>query len=88
MRRRHLLASGLGTALLTETALAQAWPDKSIKVKETFRNLSSKANYLYLAGRKDEAFALADKAIAKGKADKVDTAAFEKRVANWKASKM
>jgi hypothetical protein len=67
---------------------ALAWADKSIKVKETFRNLSSKANILYLAGRKDEAYALADKAIAKGKADKVDTAAFEKRVANWKAGKM
>ncbi|MEP6568835.1 MAG: DUF2911 domain-containing protein [Acidobacteriota bacterium] len=67
---------------------AIAWADKSIKVKETFRNLSSKANFLYLAGRKDEAYALADKAIAKGKADKVDTAAFEKRVANWKAGKM
>ena len=67
---------------------AIAWADKSIKVKETFRNLSNKANYLYLAGRKDEAFALAEKAIAKGKADKVDTAAFEKRVAGWKAAKM
>jgi hypothetical protein len=67
---------------------AIAWADKSIKVKETFRNLSNKANYLYLAGRKEEAYALADKAIAKGKADKADTAAFEKRVANWKAGKM
>ena len=67
---------------------AIAWADKSIKVKETFRNLSAKATYLYLAGRKDQAFALADQAIAKGKADKVDTAAFEKRVAGWKAGKM
>jgi len=67
---------------------ALAWADKSIKVKETFRNLSTKAQLLYLAGRKEEAYALADKAIAKGKADKVDTAAFEKRVAGWKAGKM
>ncbi len=62
--------------------------DQSIKVKETFRNLSAKAIILYGAGRKDEAFAAADVAIAKGKADKVDTAAFEKRVANMKAGKM
>src|ERR1043166_397265 len=66
---------------------ALVWADKSIKVKETFRNLSTKAQILYLAGKKDEAMALADKAIAKGKADKVDTAGFEKRVAGWKAAK-
>ncbi|HXL79714.1 MAG TPA: DUF2911 domain-containing protein [Pyrinomonadaceae bacterium] len=67
---------------------ALKWIDQSIKVKQTFRNMSAKAQILYLAGRKDEAFALADQAIAKGKADKVDTANFEKRVANWKAAKM
>ena len=62
--------------------------DQSIKVKETFRNLSAKANILWGAGKKEEALAVADAAIAKGKADKVDTAAFEKRVANMKAGKM
>jgi len=62
--------------------------DQSIKVKETFRNLSSKANILWLAGKKEEALTVADAAIARGKADKVDTAAFEKRVAGWKAGKM
>jgi len=62
--------------------------DQSIKTKETFRNLSAKANILWAAGRKDEAMAAADAAIAKGKADKVDTAAFEKRVADMKAGKM
>jgi len=62
--------------------------DQSIKVKETFRNLSAKANILWGAGRKEEAFATADAAIAKGKADKADTAAFEKRVADMKAGKM
>ena len=59
--------------------------DQSIKVKETFRNLSSKANILWAAGKKEEALTVADAAIAKGKADKVDTAAFEKRVAGWKS---
>jgi hypothetical protein len=67
---------------------ALKWVDQSIKVKETFRNLSAKANYLWLAGRKQEALTAADVAIAKGKADKVDTANFEKRVAGWKAGKM
>jgi hypothetical protein len=67
---------------------ALKWVDQSIKVKETFRNLSGKAQLLYLAGRKDEAFAMADRALAKGKADKVDTTNFEKRVAGWKANKM
>jgi Protein of unknown function (DUF2911) len=62
--------------------------NQSIKIKETFRNLSAKANILWGAGKKDEALAVADQAIAKGKADKVDTAAFEKRVANMKAGKM
>jgi tetratricopeptide (TPR) repeat protein len=61
--------------------------DQSIKVKETFRNLSNKANILWAAGKKEEAFAAADAAIAKGKADKVDTSAFEKRVAGWKTAK-
>jgi len=67
---------------------ALQWIDKSIKVKETFRNLSAKANLLWAAGRKQEALAAADVAIAKGKADKVDTTNFEKRVANMKAGKM
>jgi hypothetical protein len=70
------------------------WPealkfvDQSIKVKETFRNLSAKANILWSAGKKEEALTVADAAIAKGKADKVNTAAFEKRVADMKAGKM
>ena len=59
--------------------------DQSIKIKTTFRNLSARANILRLAGRNDEALAAADQAIAKGKADAVDTSAFEKRVAGWKS---
>jgi len=59
--------------------------DQSVKVKETFRNLSARANILWLAGKKPEALSAADVAIAKGKADKADTAAFEKRVAGWKS---
>jgi hypothetical protein len=67
---------------------ALKWTDQSIKVKETFQNLATKARFLFAAGRKDEAFAVADQAIARGKADKVDTAQFEKRLAAMKAGKM
>lgn len=74
---------------------ANKWFDQAIKVldasiasKETFQNLSAKTQVLLAAGKKDEALALADKAIARGKADKVDTAAFEKRIADVKAGKM
>jgi hypothetical protein len=70
-----------------EAELAMTWLDQSIKVKETFQNLSLKSIALYNAGRKDEAYALADRAIAKGKADKANTANFEKRVAGWKTAK-
>ena len=62
--------------------------DQSIKLKETFGNLSAKANILWGAGKKEEALTVADAAIAKGKADKANTAAFEKRVADMKAGKM
>ena len=74
---------------------AAKWFDQSLKVldaaianKATFQNLSAKANVLIQGGRKDEGLAVADKAIAQGKADKVDTAAFEKRIADLKAGKM
>jgi len=65
-----------------------SWLDQSIKIKETFQNLSVKANALYRAGKKDEAFATAEQAIQKGKTDKVDTSAFEKRLADMKAGKI
>ena len=82
-----------GNWVLTNTtpndaALGMAWLDQSIKIKETFQNLSAKANALYRAGKKEEAFALGEQAIQKGKADKVDTAAFEKRLADMKAGKI
>jgi hypothetical protein len=73
---------------------AAKWIDQALKVldsliaaKPTFQNLSGKANVLLAAGRKDEGLAVADKAIAQGKADKADTAAFEKRIADIRAGK-
>jgi hypothetical protein len=62
--------------------------DQSIKVKETFRNLSAKTNILWAAGKKEEAVKVGDAAIAKGKADNANTSAFEKRVADMKTGKM
>ena len=62
--------------------------DASIASKETFQNLAGKTNILLALGRKDEAMAVAEKAIERGKADKADTTAFEKRVADLKAGKM
>jgi len=62
--------------------------DVSIAAKPSFQNLAGKTNILLNYGKKDEAFAVADKAIAQGKADKADTTAFEKRIADLKAGKM
>lgn len=62
--------------------------DQSIKIKETFRNLSAKSNILWAAGRKEEALKVGDEAIAKGKAENANTSAFEKRLADMKAGKM
>jgi len=70
-----------------DDAEGMAWLDQSIKVKETFQNLVAKTNALYRAGKKEEAFALGEQAIQRGKTDKADTAAFEKRLADMKAGK-
>ncbi|HEY0324131.1 MAG TPA: DUF2911 domain-containing protein [Pyrinomonadaceae bacterium] len=66
---------------------ALKWVDQSIKVKETYRNLATRSQLLYAAGKKDEAMTVAEKAIQRGKEDKVDTARMEKRLADWKAAK-
>jgi hypothetical protein len=63
------------------------WADQSIKIKETFQNLSTKAQILFAAGRKDEAITLAERAIQLGKADKADTTRLEQRLADWKTGK-
>jgi hypothetical protein len=67
---------------------AMVWVDKSIKVKETFQNLRTKANLLFAMGKKPEAIAVGEQAIARGKADGTDTSRFEKFVADLKAGKM
>ena len=67
---------------------ALVWADRSIKVKETFQNLRLKAMLLLNMNRKDEAVAVAERAVARGKADGEDTTRFEKRLADIKAGKM
>jgi hypothetical protein len=71
-----------------DDAQGMAWIDQSIKVKETFQNLAAKTIALYKAGKKEEAVALGEQAVQKGKADKIDTTAFEKRLADMKSGKI
>ena len=78
----------VNNANTADDAEGMAWIDQSIKVKETFQNLANKANALYKLGKKEEAFAVADQAIQRGKADKIDTSGFEKRLAAMKAGKI
>jgi tetratricopeptide (TPR) repeat protein len=67
---------------------AMAWVDKSIKVKETFQNLRTKASLYVAMGKKQEAIAVAEQAVALGKAEGTDTTRFEKFLADLKAGKM
>jgi hypothetical protein len=67
---------------------AMTWADRSIKIKETFQNLRTKALLLFEMKKKDEAIAVAERALARGKADGEDTTRFEKRLADIKAGKM
>ncbi|HWP55563.1 MAG TPA: DUF2911 domain-containing protein [Pyrinomonadaceae bacterium] len=64
------------------------WVDKSIKIKETFQNLRTKASLLFSMGKKPEAITVGDQAVARGKAEGADTARFEKFLADLKAGKM
>ena len=66
---------------------AMQWLDQSIKIKETFGNLSLKARTLAEQGKTAEAVTVGEKAIQVGKAAKVDPVAiarFEKTIAEWK----
>jgi len=67
---------------------AMKWVEQSIKVKETFQNLATKAQLLLAMGKKQEAVAVGEQAVARGKADGTDTTRFEKRLADIKAGKM
>lgn len=61
--------------------------DQQIKAKPNFQNMSRRASILVNAGRMQEALAAAEKAVEVGKAEKADTSALEKRIADIKAGK-
>ena len=67
---------------------AIGWLEQSIKVRETFGNMYSKARLLAAQGKTDEAVATGEKALVLGKEAKANTADLEKRLAEWKAKKM
>ncbi len=70
------------------TEEAMQWLEQSIKIRETFSNLSLKARTLAEQGKTAEAIAAGEKAIQVGKAANADAVAvgtMEKRVAEWKA---
>jgi hypothetical protein len=66
----------------------EKWLQKSLSIQKNYYNLSLLARYHMKAGRKKEAVATAQQAIAAGKASKetVDTAATEKLLAEWTKS--
>src|ERR1051325_8255946 len=64
---------------------AMVWVERSIKIKETFANLRTKANLLLNMGKKQEALAVGEQAVARGKAEGADTSRFEKAMAVLKA---
>jgi hypothetical protein len=71
---------------------AMQWLDKSIKTKETFGNLYTKARVLGTIGKNAEAVATAEKALQIGKAPNSGVnpgtiADLEKRMGEWKAKK-
>ncbi len=68
---------------------AGTWLDKSIATKATFGNLSVKANALAAEGKKKDAVAAAEKALAAGAAAEQKPSleavtALEKKIAEWK----
>lgn len=68
---------------------AVGWLDTSIKTKETFGNLSTKARILAEMGKIKEAVETGEKAVAVGKAatPAANTTDFEKTLAEWKRKK-
>lgn len=63
------------------------WLEQSIKIKETYGNMYSKARMLAAQGKTPEAIAAGERALALGKEAKADTSDLEKRLAEWKAKK-
>lgn len=75
--------------MTTSYSEALTWLDKSIAIKETYANLSTKARLLNEMGKSKEAIEAGEKAIQLGKAatPAANTADFEKTVNAWKTKK-
>lgn len=71
-----------------DLAEAGRWLDQSIKIKETFGNMFTKARVLAGQGKTQEAIAAGEKALTLGKEAKANTSDLEQRLAEWKAKKM
>jgi hypothetical protein len=74
---------------LSNTDEAMVWLEKSIKTKETFGNIYTKARVLATMGKNADAVALGEKALQMAKApnsgvDAPTIADLEKRMADWK----
>jgi hypothetical protein len=72
----------------TGAAEAAGWLEQSLKVKETFGNMYTKARLLASQGKTEEAIVAGEKALALGKEAKANTGDLEKRLAEWKSKKM
>jgi hypothetical protein len=70
-----------------DNAEAIGWLEQSLKIRETFGNLYSKARLLAAQGKTAEAIATGERALVLGKEAKANTADLEKRLAEWKAKK-
>jgi hypothetical protein len=68
----------------TDSTEAMSWLEQSIKAKETFGNMYTKARVLAAQGKTKEAIAAGERALVLGKEAKVNTADLEKRLAEWK----
>ncbi|HEX9961222.1 MAG TPA: DUF2911 domain-containing protein [Pyrinomonadaceae bacterium] len=79
----------LSSKLSSNYEEAIGWLDASIKARETFGNLSTKARILAEMGKTREAVEIGEKAVAVGKAatPPANTADFEKTLAEWKTRK-
>ena len=71
-----------------DDAEAMQWLEASLKIKETFSNMYTKARVLAAEGKTPEAIAAGERALQLGKEAKADTSDLEKRLADWRAKKM
>jgi len=70
-------------ALLREVARAE--PDSTVVTHNLFVVAQRRSDLLNIMGKKQEAFAVAEQAVIRGKAEGADTARFEKAMADLKA---